>query len=243
MRRFAIPALLVLIICIFPQITNAQVKVSANPTRPSAADNAYLTAYGYSEIEFGWASTEDAWTLPMLLKFSIHPAAELGFLMSGVLNYTNFNNKSETEAGTPGFQMKTRVLSSPSVSTALVGRVEIPSDADNIYTAYAAISGQSKRLAVDVTLGCIFSDQVDGRFIYAAALAPKLNGSIGGFAEIFGESSNSYRPVSMDLGVSYSFSPGLVADISAAFGLNEDAQDWQFQIGFTSVLIKMFNPE
>ncbi|MGD9900535.1 MAG: hypothetical protein AB7T22_15525 [Calditrichaceae bacterium] len=243
MRRLLRAALLVLISCMFPLIADAQTKVTANPTRPSAADNAYLTAYGYSEIEFGWAAAEDAWTLPMLLKFSIHPAAELGFLMSGVLNYTNYNNNSETETGTPGFQMKTRFMSTPSISTALVGRVEIPSDADNIYTAYAAISGQSKKLALDVTLGGIFSDQVDGRFIYAAALAPKLNGPIGGFVEIFGENSNSYRPVSMDFGVSYSFSPGFVADISTAFGLNDDAQDWQFQIGFTSVLIRLFNPE
>ena len=56
-----------------------------NPTRPSASDNAYLTARGYTEIEFGLAYDRDAWALPTLLKWTLHPRIELGFITPGLI--------------------------------------------------------------------------------------------------------------------------------------------------------------
>lgn len=41
---------------------------TANPTRPSAADNAYLTEYGYTEIEMGYMLDQNNYySLPALL--------------------------------------------------------------------------------------------------------------------------------------------------------------------------------
>lgn len=53
--------------------------VSANPTRPSASDNAFLTAKGYSEIEIGFASQKNFWSIPTLLKFSPSECVKLVF--------------------------------------------------------------------------------------------------------------------------------------------------------------------
>ena len=91
-------------IILLPAILHAQDDVSVNATRPSASDNAYLTARGYTEIEIGGLIMEDFWTIPTLLKFGIHHNIELGFVLSGQVNHTELYGQSETEVGDPGGQ-------------------------------------------------------------------------------------------------------------------------------------------
>jgi len=68
----------VLSIC-FSNTSFAQEQVAANPTRPSVSDNAHLTALGYTELEAGGLVADNRWTIPALLKFSVHRQIEVGF--------------------------------------------------------------------------------------------------------------------------------------------------------------------
>lgn len=91
----------------------------------------------------------------------------------------------------------------------------------------------------------IFSDTGIGNyqesFLYAFAFSPKFRGNFGTYLEIFGQSSSGYNPLYMDIGISYAFSPSFIFDSAFAFALNDNAEDWQFQAGITTILFKIFN--
>ena len=84
----------------------------------------------------------------------------------------------------------------------------------------------------------VFED--DDVLFYAVAVAPKLQSKLGAFIEIFGTDLGGSNTIASDFGISYSHSPRFVSDISFAFGLNDRADDWLLQIGFTAVLFKVF---
>ncbi len=223
----------------------AQNDVTANPTRPSAADNAYLTAPGYIELEIGGAVMDKFWSIPTFSKFAVHKQVELGFIMSGLINHTRLNGNSDTEVGDAGFQAKAQLTEQDWGAVAVVGRIDFPSGVDPKYTLYSVVSYQASGFQLDLTLGGVLFEPGDGdynaSFQYAAAMSPKLTGKLGGFVEIFGEASSEFNPVAVDFGVSLSQSPRFVPDASLTIGLNDDAPDWQIQFGLTTVLFKVLN--
>lgn len=244
MKRFSKVSNVCLFIIIACQV-NAQTKVQPNPTRPSAADNAYLTAYGYSELEIGWAKSENAWTIPTLIKISPISRLELGFTFSGLLNHFDHNGSGETEFGDPGLQLKGQVSRKEWGALAVVGRVERLSDKNMKYTFYTAASFPTKVFAFDITLGASFLDTkyygFEETFQYAFAFAPNLNHPLGTYVEIFGESSSNSKPLFFDAGLAYPLLSSFVVDAAIFIGLNEDADDWQIQVGFTTLLAKIFD--
>jgi hypothetical protein len=229
---------LLFILLIIPIQTFAQ-DVSPNPTRPSAADNAYLTQPGYTELEFGLSSQTNFWNLPTLLKFSFHENVEVGFLMSGLLNHFD----SENEIGAPGLQLKTKLTDQSWRAFAVAGRIERVKNLRPKYNIYTIGSFLIDKISIDGTLGASFFDQGNGDYSnsvqYAVSFNSNFEGQIGGFFEVFGENSDYSNPLFVDGGLSYTISKKAVLDCSIALGLNDDADDWIFQVGFTSVLYKV----
>lgn len=222
---------------------SAQVKV--NPTRPSAADNAFLTAYSYSEIEFGLTAQENFYSSPALLKFTPITRIEFGVLTSGILNVAT-NGETKTETGDLGAQIKGQLINSENYGLAILGRAEFPKDIDPRYTFYTASSIVLPQFQIDATLGGSLASAQNknykGTFLYAVAFAPNLNSDFGAYAEVFGELGDNYSPISMDVGISYSASNSVVIDAAMFLGMNDDAQDWMFTVGVTTFVIQLFDP-
>lgn len=226
-----------LVFVIVSSVLYAQVAV--NPTRPSAADNAFTTAKGYSEVEFGFSSVKSNWSLPLLLKLGVLSNLELGYSMNGLLNSSN-----DTEIGNPGLQIKYRFLEDSNLSIAIAAKTEFVKNLDPTYTFYTAPSYVTKSFQIDGTFGAAISDDGIGyntSFIHAVAVSPNLDDEFGLFVEIFGEMTTSYNPIFIDGGLSYKISDSFVIDGSITFGLNDDAgKDPVLQLGFTSLLFKLF---
>ncbi|MFQ5650605.1 MAG: hypothetical protein ACE5IY_11740 [bacterium] len=221
---------------------SAQEQPHASPTRPSASDNGYLTAPGYTELEVGFALAEDTWTLPALLKLSLQRRLEVGFIMQGILNHSDFGD-GDTELGDPGFQVKYQLADRPWGAVAVVGRVDFLSGSDPKTTVYSVVSYQAPTFQLDATLGGARFEQENGShdesIFYAVAISRKLSGRVGGYAEIFGEHASGVSALSVDGGVSFAHSQQFVSDISLVLGLSDDAPDWVIQVGLTSVLVRV----
>ncbi len=210
---------------------------TANPTRPSAADNAYLTEYGYSELEIGYLGDDDIYSIPALLKFTLLKQLEAGIFMTGII--TNYGN--ETKAGDPGLQLKYQILNNNDFAAALVGRIRFDNSSSPGYTIYAVPTIQTSFVQFDLTAGTSFiknSDEYTSLYFYALALSPKIDLPIGIFGEIFGETYSGSTSLYIDFGISYPVTPDFVLDTGITFGLDESATDWIFQIGLTKTLFK-----
>jgi len=228
--------LLVLFYSIILLTTNS-LSQTANPTRPSAADNAYLTEYGYSELEMGYAGNENGYNFPTLLKFSVFRKFEAGVLLTGLIT----DNGNKTRIGNPGFQLKYQPIKSDILGASIVGRITFDNSAAPIYTIYAAPSLQTKFVQIDFTAGTSLinnSSVYENQFFYALAFTPKIKMPIGVYGEIFGEDFSGSNLVYVDLGISYPVSSSFVLDTAITIGLNEGATDWIFQVGFTKTLFK-----
>ena len=233
MKNYLLLVLLCSIIFI-PINSNAQ---TANPTRPSAADNAYLTQYGYSELEIGYSGDKDTYSIPALLKFSVLKKLEAGVIMSGIINYDG----NETKVGDPGLQLKYQFLNNEQLAAAIVGKVGYSNSSSATYTIYAVPSIQTKFAQFDLTGGTSFIKtltEYKNRYFYAFAISPKVDLPVGFFVEIYGESFSGSNPFYFDFGVGYPVSPDFVFDAGLTLGLNKDAADWIFQIGLTKTLFK-----
>lgn len=243
-RRWCVLYLLMISACTMtPRTMRAQHAVAANPTRPSAADNGYLTARGHAEIESGWLRTDGGWSLPALLKFAVSDKVEVGFAMSGILNHTTAGGAGNTEAGDPGAQVKVQLAKGEWGAFAVAGRADFPADFDPHYTFYSVLTHQNPAFQLDVTAGGASFDTGRGRYdqamLYAISLSPKVKGRLGGFAELFGEFDPGAQPVSADVGVAFAYTPRLIADLAVTAGLNNDAPDWVVQAGFTATLVRI----
>lgn len=212
----------------------------ANPTRPSASDNAFLTAPGYLEVEAGWAVSENYFTFPLLLKSAVLKDIEFGFLMSGLINHLS-KPVSSTDIGDPGFQAKYRAMREEDVAVAVVGRLEF-TDPGTKLTAYATPSLLQPVGRFDGSLGFELLDG-DVSLIYAVAFTPEADLPVSVYGEFFGQTGNGYSPFSLDAGVRCPVTGDFVLDAAFVVGLNDDAPDWQFQVGFTKVLARIFDPK
>ena len=216
--------------------------VSTNATRPSASDNGYLTAYGYTELELGWFAQEDYWSIPALLKFSPFKKVELGFIMSGIVNHSEFLGQNETDVGDPGVQIKGQVLNIESMAIAVVGRADFYKNSVKKGTIYGAFSFPRKDFQVDITAGGFFgidSDVIDPGFLWAVAIGSNFEVPTNVYIEFFGENVKDYAPIGFDAGISYKISPDFIIDAAYYTGVNSDALDWQFHVGFTKTLFNL----
>jgi len=213
--------------------------VSANATRPSVSDNAFLTAYGYTEVEFGLSTQKNFWSLPMFLKFSAIKNGEFGFLMNGLFNNMTIRNTPETKLGDPGIQFKYQFVNNSSVAFSAVGRLDFMSSNTKL-TIYAVPSILTKSGQIDLTVGFSSVNSANSIF-YAAAFSPKVDLPFCIYVELFGESWDGYKPFYFDAGISYPVSSDFILDVALVRGLNDDAADWQFQIGFTKTLLKLID--
>ncbi len=232
-----------LLVLLAPTIALAQEGVTANPTRPSAADNAYLTAKGYAEIEFGASFQNNFTTLPALLKLAVSEKLEFGFAMSGILDRVSFGGESDTDVGAPGLQAKAQIYNEGSDALAVAGRIDFPrGDADPTFTFYGAASRQTSSFLIDGTAGLVLMDRSSGyggALTGAVSVSPTLDGKIGAFGEIFGQAGSGAEIIGVDFGLSFSHSPTLVSDVALTLGLNDAAPNWVLQVGFTSTLGKI----
>ena len=210
---------------------------TANPTRPSASDNAYLTEYGYSELEIGYSGDNNVDAVPTLLKFSVLKKLEVGLFTSGFVYYDG----NEIEFGDPGFQLKYQVINNNDLAASIVGKMGFSSSSSPSYSIYAVPTFQTGFAQFDLTLGTSYiknTSEYDYLYFYALAFTPKLDLPIGIYSEIFGETINSINSLYVDFGVSYPVHPDFVLDTAITLGLNENSADWVFQIGLTKTLFK-----
>jgi hypothetical protein len=208
----------------------------ANPTRPSAADNAFLTAPGYLEVETGLLLSDGYYTIPTLLKASIVTNMEFGFLMSGIVNHFS-NPVTSTDVGDPGLQAKYQVMRDSGTAVAAVARLDF-TDGGTRFTAYATPTLTPFFGQMDGTFGFATKSGTTS-LMYAVAFSPYLPGPVGIFGEFYGESASNYSPFAFDAGASFAVSNDFVLDASFGVGLSDDAPDWIFQVGLTKVLVKV----
>jgi hypothetical protein len=233
---------ILLLIIVISSATLAQ-DVSANPTRPSAADNGYVTEYGWTELELGWFGQENFWSIPALLKVSPLNKVELGFIMSGIVNHYEFPGNSKTERGDFGLQLKGQILNVPEMAIALVGRADFYPNSITKGTIYGAMSFPRDDYQFDITAGGYFgidNTTIDAAFLWAIALGSNFESPFNIYVEVFGENLENYNPVGFDAGLSYKVTPSFVLDAAYYTGLNDDALDWQVHVGFTKTLFKLF---
>lgn len=212
---------------------------TANPTRPSASDNAYISEFGSPELELGAAFDDKVFSLPALLKLTFFPKLEAGISTTGLV----INNGNETNSGDPAVQLKYQALNIQALALAFVGKVQTVRSNEPIYSVYVTPSLQFIAAQVDATAGLSIinsNGETKNSFFYAIAVSPKLNLPVGLYGEIFGETFNGNTSLSADFGISYAVSSDFVLDAAIAFGLNDNAPDWLAQIGFTKTLFKMF---
>lgn len=230
----------ILLILIIASASFAQ-EVNANATRPSAADNGYITHYGYAELELGWFTQENFWSVPALLKFTALNKVELGLIMSGIINHTELVGKSETKVGDFGIQLKGQILNVPEMAIAIVGRADFLGESTTRGTIYGAFSFPRTTFQVDVMAGANFlfeSNASDPTLLWAIALGSNFENPLNAYIELFGEKLNNYTPLSLDFGLSYKVSPDFILDAAYFAGLNDEAVDWQFHLGFTKTLFQ-----
>ncbi|RMD49799.1 MAG: hypothetical protein D6830_04115 [Ignavibacteria bacterium] len=230
-----------LIIFLFSCSASWAQSVSANPTRPSASDNAYITANKYLEMEFGLSTSEAGWSLPLLFKSSVFRNTEVGFFMNGLANY---NSSDETsDLGNPGLQIKHKLIDREFFASAFVAKTEIVKNASTIFTFYDASSFQFEYFQMDVTLGVNFyqtSSKFNNSYFYAAAISPKLNSKFGVFVEIFGDYTSNQNNLYFDGGISYALFPTIVFDASYTPENKTTGAPSVFQLGVTTTLYKIF---
>jgi len=228
--------LLFLFTCTFSKVFSQSVR--ANPTRPSASDNAFLTEYSYAELEFGLLAQTDSWTLPALLKFSPSRVFELGFSMTGLLNHYSAP-EAKTEFGDAGVQLKVQFYKKENLAVSAVGRIEFPANKGIRNTMYLTPTIITEFVQLDATVGGIFQSSADS-FIYAFCFSHDLNEKLNCFFEVYGESAKYYESITLDFGLSYSLSPDFIIDSAYGIGLNSYSPSWQIQVGFTKTLMKVF---
>ncbi len=231
---------LILLVSVLPPRLNGQ-EVSANPTRPSSSDNAFLTANGYAEIETGWSSTSTLWTLPTLLKVTIDERIELGATAYGLLQQP----KGGTAAfGTPGGQIKYQVDKGPGGALATVFHVDWPSDGPPAYTFYPVLSMIGNFISLDATLGATVTQPFGGNrqssFFYAVAASPTIHPKVGFYLELYGTLSENAPVHAIDAGISYPISSRLVVDLAVGTALTNNADDLVFQVGLTTTIARVF---
>lgn len=231
---------LVTLVTTLSAVQSGHCQVTANPTRPSASDNALLTAPGYAELESGVAFDDNGWTLPTLLKLTVSQKLEFGFNMQGLIQKPN--SDTDTEVGDPGAQAKLQVAKKPWWAIATVGRVDFPAGADAKYTLYGVGSYIVTGSQIDATLGASFTDigaDVNESLFYALALSRSLAHKLSGYAEFFGENGSGLSVFALDGGLTYSHTPRLITDLSLIVGLTDDAPDWTVQLGLTTLLARI----
>lgn len=215
--------------------------VSANPTRPSASDNAYITANKYLEMEFGLSTSSSGWSLPLLLKSSVSQKTEFGIFMNGLAYY---NSSDETsDLGNPGLQIKHKFVDSQSFASAIVAKTEFVKNSSTVFTLYDASSFQVEYFQLDITLGVnLFKEnsELNNSYFYAAAISPKLNSKFGVFVEVFGDYTSNQNNLYFDGGISYSLFPTIVFDASYTPENKTTGAPSVVQLGVTTTLYKIF---
>lgn len=234
--------ILIFVFLVYSTILIAQ-EVSANATRPSVSDNGYITEYSWTELEIGWFGQEKFWSIPALLKVSPLKKVELGFIMSGVVNHYEFPGNTKTEKGDFGMQLKGQLLNIPEMAIALVGRADFYPNSVTKGTIYGAMSFPRGNYQVDITAGGYFgidNNAIDAAFLWAIALGSNFESPFNGYVEVYGENVKNYNPVGFDVGISHKVTPSFILDAAYYTKLNDDALDWQFHVGFTKTLFRLF---
>ena len=233
LNRIVTPVLTALLL---PSAASLAQPPDANPTRPAWGDNAFLAAPGHLELETGLTIGDNDFTIPTLLKASIITNMELGFLMSGIVNHVG-DPVDETEVGDPGVQAKYQALREENAAVSVAGRLDFTDPGTRI-SAYVTPSLTPLVGRFDATFGFTHLDGTTS-VIYAVDFFPKMIDPLKVYAEIYGEAADNYSPTVLDAGLLFSISPDFVVDGAFGVGLNDDAPDWQVQIGLTKTLAKI----
>jgi len=229
----------VTLVFLLPLLSYSQ-EISANATRPSAADNGYITARGYAEIETGWLSSRSLWSSPTLLKVSMGSNLELGISATGLIEKPI---GSPAKFGIPGAQLKWQVWEGESGALASVIHVDWPAKEDPALTFFPVISLKGGGIVTDLQVGGTFQGSGSNSrssFLYAFCFSPQFESPLGVYGEIFGTLSSRSPVHSFDIGILYSLTPRFIVDFAIGKGLVPSNSEWIVQVGFTSTIAQIF---
>ena len=230
----------VIMLVLLQPLSSSSQEISANATRPSAADNGYITARGYAEIETGWLSSQSLWSCPALLKVSVGSNLELGISATGLLEKPK---GSPAKFGIPGAQLKWQAWEGESGAFASVVHVDWPSQGDPALTFYPVMSLKRGGIVTDIMIGGTFrgfGSTSQSSFLYAFCFSPQFESPLGVYGEVFGTLSRGSPAHAVDAGLLYSVSPGFIVDLAIGKGLVPSNSDWIVQAGFTSTIAQIF---
>jgi len=229
---------LFLLLLLFGNISYGQT-VSANATRPSATDNAFLTHPKYVELEAGLGLDENFLYSPLLFKIGLDSKVELGLIMNNLFVTRLDGGKSITQIGDPGVQLKYQFMKSNEVAFAGVVKTLLTKNEETPVTVYLTPSIMMPVGQLDATAG--FTHLAGTNTIhYAAAFSPNTSLPVGLYLEFFGDKTKDFTFHYFDAGVSYSPQSTLVFDMAIILGLGDNTQSWILQAGFTHTLGKIF---
>ncbi len=236
----------------------------ATPYRPTLSNPAQLPVPGYVEMEMGWQSLKDKaaddyrHSVPYLFKMAF--TDRIGILISGEAVIINDFEQSPTLAGfgdlTPLLKINVPLTQIPSALGMEVG-AKLPTAPETVgsgqtdYLVTGIYSGVIGPLGIDLNLGYTrfgrtsrapLSEEGRDQLFWAASTAYGLTDEWSVAGELAGTMRKNVKPFTQVLtSSSYFFSPRLVGDLGAAFGLNGASQEWTVFSGMTILLGKVWN--
>ncbi len=234
---------------------------SATPYRPTLSNPVQLSAPGYVEMEMGWQSLKEKatddyrHTVPYLFKLAF--SDYVGLLIGGDALILNDFEQGSTLAGfgdvTPllkfnmplpfnhtsalGLEMGAKLPTAPQT----VGSQQTDYIATGIYSIGIGSVGIDFNLGY-TRLGGAAEEEKKNQLFWAASAAYGVTNQLSFAAELAGTVRHGVKPFTQILtSTSYFFSPRLVGDMGAAFGLNGASQEWTLFAGLTILLGKVWD--
>jgi len=233
----------------------------ATPYRPTLSNPAQLSAPGYVEMEMGWQSLKEKSTddyrhsIPYLFKLAF--SDNIGLLIGGDTLIVNDFDQGSTLSGfgdlTPLLKLNVPLPSHPASALGLEIGTKLPTAPQTIgsqqtdYLVTGIYSRGIGALGMDLNLGYTRLGGAPGeegknQLFWAASTAYGLTERWSVAGELAGTVRQGVKPFTQFLtSTSYFFTPRLVGDMGAAFGLNGGSQEWTMFAGMTILLGKVWD--
>jgi Putative MetA-pathway of phenol degradation len=217
--------------------------------RPDQTESPFLTPAGYIQTEIGIAREKIAnqvfnTQLPTILwKYGINKNVELRLITEANQAKIGSNKSFGIVPTTIGIKAKLNEENGIWPEAAFIGHLEMPTAASKDFKAtYYAPSFRfnfqhslSSKTAFSYNLGAQWDGETpDPQFLYTGSLATSLTSKFGGFIELYGFApQNSKADHRFDAGLTYLVNNNAQIDVSAGFGITENAPKHFISCGYS----------
>jgi hypothetical protein len=228
-------------------------RAPVTPQRPTFSKDTNTTAYGTLELEAGFSGVPDeATTAPVELKWGAGERTEV-FVGASVYDWIQLDSGRERSGfGDTYVGARQRVFDPGGPHTAALQLTtkfptaeETGSGEQDLYAAgmYSLAATEDTGFTVFYEAGWLGRPEGGGvDFTQALSLSGgrTFDGKVGLVGELAGIDGVDSDPVFMTLAIQHFLLPSLAWDAGFQVGLNDDASDLRFQIGFVSNLGRLF---